>query len=342
MKKIFLLLSINFTAFNFVSYSQVKQELLEPSVETIVNLPQKGKWEFAGYFKDSIILCMEQENYYQFYLLDENSYTLNPVFQHIKIGIMPYISYFSIMDSVIFYFRSQRNSSEDGYSQLYIRYGSKKEKMLDSISNFDKKIHSSYSYDKKYLIVNSLNKLPDYYIPEQDNQFIFYDITHIQTSIINRMTIPCTCCSKGYLINNNFFFTKSNERDDLWGGYAWTDMYLAKWPILQDTVRIATRSNILAISPNGKYILIERQDMINSTCAILDVENKRYQLLLGRDYRKYNFFYSYKKNKFSYVIKDKIIYVDFPHRYPFNAIEKEDKNILQLLMNFRFSHQQLE
>jgi hypothetical protein len=329
--------------FNADSYSQIKQEyLLEKTIETIIDIPKKENLEFAGYMDNDILLCTEQSGFYQFYSLDENKYTINPVFPSIKIPTMPYLNYFSIMDSVIFYSRSLSNSSKDGYTQMYIRYNDRKETMLDSISVSDKKIHSSYSDNKEYLIVNSLNTMPEYYIPEQDDRFLLYDITKIQKDTINRIQIPCKYCSHGYLLGKKFFFTKSNERDDLWGGYAWTDIYLTSFGDVTDTVKIATRSNILTISPDGRHILIERQNLINSPRAILDTETRQYQILSGRDYRKYKFFFSYKKKKFAFVFNGKIIYIDFPEKYPFDALMKEDKDIIQLLKNSKYQNKPLE
>lgn len=85
-------------------------------------------------------------------------------------------------------------------------------------------------------------------------------------------------------------------------------------------------SDIAAISSDGKYILARRRDIANSALAIVDVEQKRYQLLLGREYQRYSRepFYSYLYNKFAFIMDGHIIYVDFPEEYPFDALRRDN------------------
>jgi hypothetical protein len=122
-------------------------------------------------------------------------------------------------------------------------------------------------------------------------------------------------------VGNNLFFTKSNERDDFFNGFAWQDIYVAPWGRLQDSVKIALRTEIKAITPDSKYILAQQDDLPNGVRVIIDVQTKKYQLLLGREYEKYPAFYSYEKEKFAFDFGDYIIYVDFPKEYPFDALK---------------------
>jgi hypothetical protein len=257
------------------------------------------------------------------FYLNEQNFTFLPYRKEIHIPRERVLSSFNVMDSLIFYkeiFFDMDNPSNVGYSRLIIRIFDK-EILLDSVVNADKLIHSAFSDNSKYLIINTLNELPEMYNPKQDDQFIVYDLDDLRRGKVTRSVIPCQYCAFGHLVNNKLFFTRSNERDDLWRGYAWKDIYVAPWGKLKDSVKIAYRSDIIAISPDGRYILAENFDMPNGVCLIIDVRTKKYQLLLGRDYNKYAAFYSYEKEKFAFDFGSHIIYVDFPEEYPFDALK---------------------
>jgi hypothetical protein len=280
-----------------------------------------------------------------FCLIDEVSFSFRRNFLKMHIPTGRHLSSFNGLDSLIFYteaFFDANNPSDDGYSQLIVRIFDK-EILLDSIFNADKRTHSSFSEDDKYLIVNTLDELPEMYNPKQDDQFIVYDLDDLRRGKVTRSVIPCQYCAFGHLVNNKLFFTRSNERDDFSGGYAWRDIYVAPWGKLKDSVKIAFRSNIIAISPDGRYILAKNFDLPNGVCLIIDVRTKKYQLLLGRDYHKHAAFYSYEKEKFAFDFGSHIIYVDFPEEYPFDAL----KNNLQLWgksseIREQFQHKPLE
>lgn len=260
------------------------------------------------------------------YKFDESEYNFKNNFN--ELNLKGNLYNFSVHDSLIFYKKSRFTSIDDiGYSELILQT-KKNIIILDSVYNADKKIHSSFSSDGRILIVNTLNTLSDYYNPEQDDRFMVYHLENIGNGIIKKEYIPCKHCADGYLIGNDLFFTKSNQRDDLSGGFSWKDIYKAPWGKLRDSVKIASFSEILAISPDGKYILGTRHfDLPNSPCAIFDVENKRYQLLLGRNYSKAHTFYSYKEKKFAFDFGGYIVYIDFPKDYPFDAMHKDNPYI---------------
>lgn len=235
-------------------------------------------------------------------------------------------SSYNVLGSNLFYRLLIFESMEDyGYNRLYLRYKNDKIE-LDSIYNADKKIHSSFTSDGKYLLVNSLNTLSDYYNDEQDNRIMVYDLSEIDKGNIRKQYIPCDKCADSYLVNDTLFFTIG--RKDAYGGFNNKDIYMAPWGHLKDTVKIASNTKIIAISPDGKYILGSRFfDRQKNTCVIVDVESKKYQMLLGRDYFNHKSFYSYYENKFAFDFKGYLIYVDFPGSYPFNALNWRNEEI---------------
>jgi len=211
------------------------------------------------------------------------------------------------------------------YQNLWLQHHGK-DYFLDSIYNADKIIHSSFSSDGKYLLVNTLNTLSDYYNPEQDNRIMVYDLSEIDQGNIKKEYIPCDKCADSYLVNNTLFFTIG--RKDAYDGFNNKDIYMAPWGNLEDTTKIASNTKIIAISPDGRYILGSRFfDRQKNTCVILDVISKKYQMLLGRDYFKYQAFYSYYEKMFAFDFKGYLIYVDFPKSYPFDALNWRNEEI---------------
>lgn len=289
--------------------------------------PSKNSLNPIGYFNNTVLYsyCNYDNWMTQFYQLNEDNYTFRNILEDLPNSKRLY--FFNAHDSLLFYRHSFINDYDDGFSKLVLKYKSKTI-ILDSIFNSDKKIHSSFSLDGKKLVVNTLNTLSDYYNPEQDDRFAVYSLENIKDGKFTKEYIPCKHCSDGHLIGENLFFAKSNQRDDFSGGFLWKDIYKAPLSDLNDTVKIASFSNILAITPDGKYILATRHfDLPNKPCAIIDVENKRYQLLLGRDYSKADAFYSYKEKKFAFDFEGRIVYIDFPKEYPFDALQKENPSI---------------
>jgi hypothetical protein len=232
--------------------------------------------------------------------------------------------FYNLMDSLIFYserFRDINNPYDDGYQRLIVRI-SDEEILLDSIFNADKIIHSNFSTDGKILLVNTLTTLLHYYNPSQDDQFIVYDLDKLRKGKVDKTTIPCKHCAQGHLVGAKLFFTQSSTPDDFDGGFSWKDIYVAPWGRLKDSVKIALRADIKAITPDGRYILAENNDLTNGVCIIIDVQAKKYQLLLGRDYERKPVFYSYEKQKFAFDFGEYIVYVDFPSEYPFDALKE--------------------
>lgn len=281
----------------------------------------------VGNTEETILFMYKDKNKnILFYSLHEGEYTFNQIFASLKLNEKLYD--FSSNGAYIFYNQPHFSNMDDyGHCILTIQFDNKAY-IIDSIYNADKNIHSSFSSDGKFLIINTLNTLSDFYNPEQDDQIMVYSLDGLKEGKLSKEYIPCIHCADGHLVNNELFFTKSNQRDDFSGGFAWKNIYKAPWGKLQDSVKIAAFSEILVISPDGKYILATRHfDLPNSPCAIIDVGNKKYQLLLGRDYSKADAFYSFKEKKFAFDFEGRIVYVDFPKEYPFDALQKDNPDI---------------
>lgn len=229
-------------------------------------------------------------------------------------------------DNKWFYTVGYMNDDYTIYHQsLWLQYMGKNYH-LDSIYNADKKIHSSFSSDGRYLLVNTLNTLYDYYNPEQDNRIMVYDLENIDEGVIQKEYIPCNQCSDSYLIGDRLFFTVG--RKDGYDNFSNKDIYVVPWASLKDSVKVASNTTIKAISPDGKYILGTRfWDRQKLTDVILDVDQKKYQMILGRNYAERKAFYSNHKDKFTYDFKGYLIYIEFPKNFPFDVLKWKNEEI---------------
>ena len=258
---------------------------------------------------------------YQFFLYNEKNATFKSEF----IGFISdgkYLSSFNIQENKFFYSEDYFTSPEDtGYRLLYLFYLNDKH-YLDSVYSTDKKVFSSFSKDNKILLVNNFYELPDFYNLIKDNYTYIYYLDDIQSGI-KKDSIYCKHCSNSTLIDDKLFYTISNEKDE-WDNYTWKEIYVAPWGNISDTTRIASRTRLLAVSSDGKYILGKRYDLFNGVCVIIDVETKKYQILIGRDYQSVKSFYSEVEKKFGFDFDDEIIYVDYPKTYPFDALLKDN------------------
>jgi hypothetical protein len=310
----------------YASSQDMRLKLVQAK-ETVVKKEIKdslSKGTPKGRVEHNIIFARSDTKHNLFFcMIDEINFSFSQDFLKIHIPTDRHLSSFNGLDSLMFYterFRNINDPDDDGYRRLIVRIFDK-EILLDSIVNADKRTHSSFSDDGKYLIINTLDELPEMYNPHQDDQFIVYDVDDLRRGKVTRSVIPCQYCAFGHLVNGKLFFTQSSERDDFAGGYAWRDIYVAPWGKLKDSVKVAFRSDIIAISPDGRYILAENYDLPNGVCIVIDVRKKKYQLLMGRDYSKHPAFYSYEKGKFAFDFGEHIIYVDFPEAYPFDALK---------------------
>ena len=241
-----------------------------------------------------------------------------------------WFSDFNVWEDRVFYIdRFLQNPDDFGHSLLFISKD-EREFYLDSIFNIDKPIHSSFSSDGRYLLVGTLSPLGDHYNPEQDNFIRVYDLQNIDQGKVKKELIPCLHCNDAHLVGDQLFFTIG--REDGYDGFDNKDIYLAPWGHLKDTVKIAVNTKLLAVSADGKYILGTRFfDVQEITAVILDVEQKKYQLLLGRDYVGHNsrrdVFYSFHKQRFAFDFGGYLVYVDFPESYPFDALKWRNEQI---------------
>ena len=189
----------------------------------------------------------------------------------------------------------------------------------------EKQIHIGFSKSKPLMIINYLDDRPEHYDASLDDYFWIYNLDSIANGIIHKDSIYCKYCDNGYVIGDRLFFTRSNERDDFQNGFWLTDIYVSPYNDIADSIVIARNFEIRAISNDGKYILAENKNTLSEySCSIINVEMKKYQVLLGRNYCNRRVIYSDEEQKFGFIFGKKIVYVDMPKTFPFDALEKKN------------------
>lgn len=226
----------------------------------------------------------------------------------------------------LLYEKLNRNKEEIESVDVYLTYKGLFTEKIQSINDSEKNYYiANYSSDNSLMVINYLDERPEYYDATLDDYFWIYNLDSLANGILHKDSIYCKYCSNGHIIDDRLFYTRSNERDDFQGGYWLTDIYVSPLDNIADSVVIARNFGIRAISSDGKYILAQNKNTIDRySCAIIDVESKRYQVLLGRDYYAQQVVYSDEEKKFGFVFGQKIVYVDMPKTFPFDALEKKD------------------
>jgi len=180
--KILVLCTLLFcvTSYNLLSQVEKTKELVKEA-----DLKSKG---FKGYFMSSPFLLKSTnlfENEYLYYYLKEKTLEVHTMEKSFNLPSKKSDWRNGFLEIIILnnnnWIYSLGFMSDDYkiyYQNIWLQYGSK-DYFLDSIYNADKIIHSSFSSDGKYLLVNSLNTLSDYYNPEQDNRIMVYGLKRV-------------------------------------------------------------------------------------------------------------------------------------------------------------------
>ncbi len=251
--------------------------------------------------------------------------TIAPFVQHPTSIINDDVHRIGFYKDYIVYEKLIRKGEELDSIELYLNYKKTDNYIIRKSIYSDKTIHVSFSETTPLMIINYLDFRPEYYDSAIDDYFWIYNLDSLANGILHKDSIYCKYCSDGYVINDKLFFARSNERDDFYDGFALSDIYVAPLDHIEDSVAIARKFRIRAISSDGKYILAQNKNTIrNWSCAIINVEQKKYQVLLGRDYHARQVIYSDEERKFGFIFGEKIVYVDMPQTFPFDALEKRN------------------
>jgi hypothetical protein len=187
----------------------------------------------------------------------------------------------------------------------------------------DKSISFRISANKKYLILNPYYAGIDLLADNEDNIVILYKLDNFNEKGIIEQRIPCERCFNTFIINDSLIFGKEFTYYDEYGSeYTYSNIYKAPISDINDTIIIACNIELIEISPDGQYILGKHKLYGKELIVIVDVISKRYQHVTGRQYLYEKSFYSYKEKKFTFDFGNYFISIEFPEKYPNNALEK--------------------
>jgi hypothetical protein len=183
----------------------------------------------------------------------------------------------------------------------------------------DKYYQIKFSFSGNHLICNAFTSRTTGYDSVLDGFFIVYDLTKAKNKNIRKHIVKCDMCMNTFLFDETFIFQKDIEIGGGFDGFH-HNIYISPRNKVNDTTKLANDIELLSLTPDGKYILGAKYLYGKHTAVILNVESRRFQYIMGRDYLNYPFFYSELEKKFAFDFGNHIIYVDFPRTFPFDSL----------------------
>ncbi|MBO7496436.1 MAG: hypothetical protein J6T98_07770 [Salinivirgaceae bacterium] len=147
----------------------------------------------------------------------------------------------------------------------------------------------------------------------------------VQNGDVTTKEIACVECVSPQIVKEQLFYGQKfyylEGCDDYdWKVYRAPNFDLSKSELLGEYIEP------LLVSPDGKYILGKKYFQGKAVAVILDVEAKKFDYLLGREYLRYGYFYSPAYKKFAFDTESHIIYINYPQEFPFNSIGEDAEN----------------
>lgn len=313
-------------------YTLSKEKIVKKNQFLLDFNNEDGRLNIVGITKDSLILLEKEGIIYSY---DEKKLKIKPYiklldFNNCKdLGALVY-------NNIIFrqgYFNlpeEYKNVSIDKipiekfeYQDFWIQYKDKNIK-IDSFPYhyIDKYYRWVFSNDGTKLICNPYTSYTPGYSPETDDRIYIYDLRNIEKGKIVKQIISCEQCLNTFIVNNFYYYNKEIPVGHGYDGY-YKNIYKAPLNNINDTIKIAHDIEIFNITPDGKFILGGKYLHNKFSLVIINIETKRFQYILGRDYyyNIHNCYYSFKEKKFAFDFGNHIVYVEFPENYPFDALE---------------------
>lgn len=216
------------------------------------------------------------------------------------------------------------------YQHLWIQKGLKEYK-IDSLPYhfIDKYYEYKFSDNTRYLICNPFTSLASSYSEYEDGKILLYDLQDMANEEVKKEVIQCDRCLNTFILGENIYFQKERPMGNGFDG-DYHNIFKAPLKNISDTTLLAYNIEFILISPDKKYIL-GGQYLYGKYCpVIIDLEQKKFQYILGRDYPLDRCFYSTYEKKFAFDFDDRIIYVETPDVFPFDALKN----------HYRFTNQQ--
>lgn len=220
-------------------------------------------------------------------------------------------------DFIVYSEYKEVDEKSNDSSLFYVSFKENQMLLFDKVGD-----RLNVSFCDNEMLINTLDVRPEYYSPLYDDFIWIFKIDSLKKGVLSKDSIYCKHCISSYKVGDKLFFSKSIERDDFYGGYAWTNIYVATNKDLSDSMKIATMSKIKAVSLDGKFIFAEVCD-IDSLFIIIDVGTKKFSYVENSNYSGQDVYYSIRKNKFCFTLNENEFDLDIPNNFPFDALERD-------------------
>ena len=190
---------------------------------------------------------------------------------------------------------------------------------LENSNNFEDDVDVLLSHNGRYLIYAPYTGI---YLRDAkgDSVITIYDFNNEIKPVIKRIT--CKECIKPQIVSEQLFYGKKFYYFPGTDTYDWKIYRTLKFD-LQKSELLAEYIEILLVSPDGRYILGKKNLQGKDVAILLDVEAKKFDYLLGRDYLQYDYFFSPAHKKFAFDTENHIIYINYPTEFPFNSVGED-------------------
>jgi hypothetical protein len=331
MKKNIIILIFNalcFYSIGQVDYFELSKEIIKEKKTDIKNI--------SGYDKNKLsILSIDSLGFGILWIYDEHE---NKVIKGIDIlqknkkiinaykvdSLLILSGYFNLPDSSYAKLSTDKLPINELEYQDFWAQLNGKTYMITSFPYFymEKPVIFKLSVDKKYLICNLYYAGMDILADIEDNVIIIYDLTKLEQNKIVEKRIFCERCYNTFLVNDSLVWGQEFTYYDKDGGeYTYSNIYKAPVNDISDTTILARNTELLDISPDGKYILGKRNLYGKDFVIIINILAKQYKYIIGRQYPYEKCFYSYEEKKFGFIFNHHLIYIEFPEKYPNDALE---------------------
>lgn len=342
--KLLLLLNIIFPIL-IIGQNTTNFELVEDSIQNfkpeIQEILENKNIVILGYYQDALLICVKEKDNSikngtdQFFLLDEINFSIKQI--QVETSINKSIAIKSItLDEYILsfgYWNESGNfdnisldsididSREYNYQDMWL-FKKNENILIDKFAHnyIDKKLRCQFSFEGDRLICNSYTNSSPNYSENEDNQIFIYDISEFSNNKVSKTLINCDRCKNSYISKDKIIFNKEIPMGAGYDGY-FNNIYEASLNNIKDTVKLAHNMEISLFSDDGEFILGMKRLFGKTTPYILSTSKKSYQYLIGLQYE--NYFYSKTYKKFAFIKADKIVYINYPKNFPFNALDKK-------------------
>lgn len=185
---------------------------------------------------------------------------------------------------------------------------------------YDKEVEYNIDNSGKYILISTFVRD---YLRSTDADSVIYGYNF---NLKDSFKIFCQSCIKPQIVDGFIYYSKKFYYLKGSDSYDWK-LYRTPLSDIKKTELLGEFIEIIQVSPDSRTILCRKNLYGKDVLALLDIGTKKFQYLLGRDYLKLNFFFSPGYRKWAFDSEDEIIYINYPDKYPFNALDSNLKQI---------------